>query len=99
MGGANKRNNRYFTSTPNVENVEEKKRRFLKKELKAVGLRWQRRPKKRLVANQLPNEQAVQPLQKYPILTEIGGQEGGAEKRVEWEQRANQEREELFDSG
>ncbi len=65
----------------------------------ALGIGWQRQPEKRWVANLLANEQAVQPLLKYLMTTEVGGREGGAEKAVEWEQRTDREGEELLDIG
>lgn len=74
-----------------------RERRVLKKELKAVGIGWQRRAEKRWVANLLANEKAIQPLLKYLMTTEIGGREGGVERGVEWEQQADQEGEELLD--
>ena len=76
-----------------------RERRVLKKELKALGIGWQRRPEKRWVANLLANEKAVQPLLKYLMTTEVRGREVGAERGMEWEQRADQEGEELLDSG
>ena len=76
-----------------------RERRILRKELQALGIGWQCRPEKRWVANLLGNEQAVQPLLKYLMTTEVGGREGGAERAVEWEQRTDREGEELLDSG
>ena len=55
-------------------------RRVLRKKLHALGIRWQRRPEKRWVANQLANKQAVQLLLKYLMTTKVGGREGGVEK-------------------
>lgn len=46
----------------------------------------------------LLNEQAVQPLLKYLMTTEVGGREGGAERAAQWDQRVDQEGEELLDS-
>ena len=57
-----------------------RERRILKKELKVLGIGWQLRPERRWVANQLANEQAVRPLLKYLMTTEVGGREGGAER-------------------
>ncbi len=52
--------------------------RVLRKELQALGIGWQRQPEKRWVSNLLANEQAVQPLLKYFMTTEVGGREGGS---------------------
>ena len=57
-----------------------------------LGIGWQRRPERRWVANLLAKEQAVRPLR---MTTEVGGREGRA---AEWDQRVDQEGEELLDS-
>ena len=75
-----------------------RERRVLKKELKVLGTGWQRRPERRWVANQLADEQAIQPLFKYLMTTEVGGREGETERAAEWGQRVDQEGEELLDS-
>ncbi len=74
----------------------ERKGKFLKKELQQRGIRWQRRTEKRWLANLLANEQAVTPLLKYLMTTEVGSRGGETEKEAEWEQRADQEGEELL---
>ena len=76
-----------------------KERRVLKRELRGLGIEWQRRPEKRWLANLLANEQAVEPLHKYLMTTEVGGREGEADRAAEWDPRADREGEELFDSG
>ncbi len=50
---------------------------------------------RRWVANLLGNERAVQPLLKYLMATEVGSREGGAERAAEWDERVDQEGEEL----
>ena len=62
-----------------------------------LGIGWQRRLERRWVANLLANEQAVRPLVKYLMTTEVGGREGRVERAVEWDQRVDQEGEELLD--
>ena len=64
--------------------------------LKGIG--WQRRPEKRWLANLLANEQAVRPLLRYLMTTEVGGRGGEADRAAEWDQRADREGEELLDS-
>ena len=76
-----------------------KERRVLKRELRGLGIEWQRRPEKRWVASLLANEQAVEPLLKYLMTTEVGVREGEADRAAEWDQRADREGEELLDSG
>ena len=60
-----------------------------------LGIGWQRRLERRWVANRLANEQAIRPLLKYLMTTEVGGREGRAERAAEWDQRVDQEGEEL----
>ena len=62
-----------------------------------LGIGWQRRPESRWLANLLANEQAVRPLLKYLMATEIGGREGEGNGAAESDQRADQEWEELLD--
>ena len=50
-----------------------RRRRVLKRKLKVLGIGWQRRPESRSLANLIANEQAVRPLLKYLMATEIGG--------------------------
>ena len=71
---------------------------MLKRELKVLGIGWQCRPERRWVANLLANEQAVQPLLKFLMTTEVGHRERGAERATEWGERVDQEGEELLDS-
>lgn len=68
-----------------------KERKVLKKELQQVGIRWQCRTENRWLAKLLANEQAITPLLKYLMTTEVGGRGGEMEKEAEWEQRADQE--------
>ena len=75
-----------------------KERRVLKRELKRLGIGWQCRTEKRWLANLLANEQAVTPLLKYLMTTEVGSRGGEADREAEWEQRADQAGEELLDS-
>ena len=63
-----------------------------------LGIGWQRRPERRWVASLLADEQAVRPLLKYLMTTEVGGREGGTERAAEWGQRVDQGGEELLDS-
>ena len=74
-----------------------RERRVLKKELKVLGIGWQRRPENRWLANLLANEQAVGPLLKYLMATKIGGREGEGKGEAERDQRTDQEGEELLD--
>ena len=62
-----------------------------------LGMGWQRRPESRWLANLLANEEAVRPLLKYFVATEIGGREGEEDGAAERDQRADQEGEELLD--
>lgn len=78
----------------NVRNGGEKAE-FFKKELKELEIGWQRRPERRWVANLLANEQAVRPLLKYLMTTEVGSREGGAERAARWDERVDQEGEEI----
>ena len=45
-------------------------RRVLKRELKVLGIGWQRRPERRWVANLLANEQAIRPLLEF-LMTRV----------------------------
>ena len=72
----------------------QRERGVLKRELKVLGIG----PERRWVANLLANEQEVRLLLKYLMATEVGGREGGAERAAEWDQRVDQEGEELLDS-
>ena len=74
-----------------------KERRVLKRELRALGIGWQCRPEKRWLANLLANEQAVRPLLRYLMTTEVESR-GEADRTAEWEQRADRAGEELLDS-
>ena len=40
-------------------------------------------------------KQAIQPLLKFLMTTEVEGREGGAEKAAEWDEKVDQEGEEL----
>lgn len=53
-----------------------------------MGLRWQRRPEKRWLANLLANEQTVKSLLGYLMNTEVGVEK---DKAAEWDQRVDQE--------
>ena len=75
-----------------------KERRVLKGELQQLVIGWQRRTEKRWLANLLANEQAVAPLLKYLMTTEVGSRGGETDREAEWEQRADQAGEELLDS-
>jgi len=69
-------------------------RRILKKELKKIGIRWQRRPEEKWLAELLANERAVGALLVYLKDTEVGSREGAVEKMIEWRQRSDREGEE-----
>ncbi len=73
-----------------------KERRVLKKELQQLGIRWQHRTEKRWLANLLANKQAVAPLLKYLMTTEVGSRDGETDRETEWEQGADQAGEELL---
>lgn len=64
----------HLYNTPNVGNGGERED-FLKKELKALGIGWQRQPEKRWFGNLLAKGKAVQPLLKYLMTTEVDGRE------------------------
>ena len=51
-----------------------------------LGIGWQRRPERRWVASLLADEQAIRPLLKYLMTTEVGGREGETERAAEWGQ-------------
>lgn len=68
-----------------------RERRVLQRELQVLEIEWQHRPERRWVANLGANEQAVRPLLKYLMTSEVGGQEGGSEKAAEWGQGVDQE--------
>ena len=69
-------------------------RRVLKKDLDKIGIRWQRRPERKWLAELLANERAVGPLLVYLKDTEVGSREGAVEKTMEWRRRTDQEGEE-----
>ena len=69
-------------------------RRDLKKNLDKIGIRWQRRPERKCLAELLANERAVGPLLAYLFDTEVGGREGAAEVTREWRRRSDEEGEE-----
>ncbi len=60
------------------------------------GIGWQSRPERKWLANLLANEQAVAPLLKYLMTTEVGSRGGETDRETEWEQRADQAGEELL---
>ena len=84
----------YITSTPKALATYVA---VLMWELKRLGIGWQRRTEKRWLANLLANEQAVTPLLKYLMTTELGSRGGEADREAKWKQRANQAGEELLD--
>lgn len=69
-------------------------RRILRKELRKIGIRWQRRPEKKWLAELLANERAIGPLLVYLKDTEVGSREGAVEKTMEWRRRSDREGEE-----
>ena len=75
-----------------------KERRVLQRELRALGIVWQCRPEKRWLANLIANEQAVRPLLKYLMTTEVGSRGGETDRAAEWKQREDPAGEELLDS-
>jgi len=66
-------------------------RRVLKRNLGKAGIRWQRRPEKKWLAEILADRHAVGPLLEFLKNTEVGSREGGGEKETEWERRRDQE--------
>ena len=74
-----------------------KERRVLKRELQQLGIGWQRRTKKRWLANLVANEQAVTPLLKYLMTMEVGTRGGEVDREAEWERRTDPSGEELLD--
>ena len=70
------------------------KRQVLKKNLDKIGIRWQRRPERKWLAELLANERAVGPLLVYLKDTEVGSREGAAEVTREWRRSSDQEGEE-----
>ena len=74
-----------------------KERRVLKRKLQQLGIGWQRPTEKRWLANLLANEQAVTPLLKYLMTTEVGTRGGEADREAEWERRGDQAGEEQLD--
>lgn len=69
-------------------------RRVLKRDLGKIGIRWQRRPEKKGLAELLANERAAGPLLSYLKNTEVGSREGAAEVKREWRRRSDQDGEE-----
>ncbi len=69
-------------------------RRDLRKGLGKIGIRWQRRPEKRWLAELLTDERALAPLLVFLKDTEVGGREGAREKAMEWRQKMDLEGEE-----
>ncbi len=67
------------------------KRRTLRKNLRKAGVEWQRRPEKRWLAQLLADRHAVGPLLEILENTEVGSRGGAAERKVEWQQRRDQE--------
>lgn len=53
-----------------------------------MGIGWQHRPEEKWLADLLANEQAVEPLLKYLMTTEIGGRAGEADEEAECGQSA-----------
>lgn len=78
--------------------MAKRKKSSFKKELEVLEIGWQRRPERRWVANLLANEQAVRPLLKYIMTTEVESQEREMERAAGWDQRVDQEEKELLDS-
>ena len=66
-------------------------RRALKKNLKEVGIQWQRRPEKKWLAELLADRHAVGPVLEFLKCTEVGNREGGKEREAEWERRRDRE--------
>ena len=67
-------------------------RRALKKNLRnEAGIRWQRRPEKKWLAELLADRHAVGPLLEFLKSTQVGSREGEAEKEEEWERRRNRD--------
>ena len=52
-----------------------------------MGIKWQRRPEMKWLANLFANEQALQPLLEFFKSTGVGSREGAAKKDEEWEIR------------
>ena len=75
-----------------------KERRALKKEFKERGIGWQRRPESRWLASLLANEQTINPLLNFLMITDIEGKKGEREGAAEENRRAGEESEELLDS-
>ena len=72
-------------------------RRVLKKSLKKVSIQWQRRPKKKWLAESLANRYRVGPLLEFLKETEVGSKEGAVEKAVQWARRRDQEGEDQLE--
>ena len=92
----NARANRY----PSLHGISkmERERRKLSRELGQLGIRWQPRPERRWLGNQLANERVVRPILQFLKDTEVGSREGRKERELEWQRRSDQEGEnELID--
>lgn len=58
-------------------------RRVLKRNLDKIGIRWQRRPEKKRLAELLANQRAIGPLLLYLKDTGVGDREGAIEMTME----------------
>ena len=65
-------------------------RQVLKKSLDKIGIRWQREPEIKILAELLANEREVGPLLVYLKDTEVGSRESAVEQTMEWRRRVDQ---------
>lgn len=70
----------------------------MKRSLDKIGIQWQSRPEKKLLAELLANKRAVGPFLVYLQDTEVGSREGAVEETKKWRRGNDQEGEELLGS-
>lgn len=62
-----------------------------------AGIQWQRWPKKEWLVKLLANRQAVELLLEFLKNTKVENREGVADKEEKWEQKKNQEGEDILE--
>ena len=95
VGGVAKQNNPLNTYTSNVDGGGGKDGSSSEVCVQK-GISWQGRNERKGLAELLVNERAIGPLLEYLKSTEVGGREGGKERKLEWERRNDQAGEELL---
>lgn len=68
-----------------------RERSKLSRELGQLGIRWQPRPERRWLGNQLANKRAVRPILQFLKDMEVGSRDETREWELEWQTRSDQE--------